>query len=83
LAESAVKLGGRQHAFLVGTLAAAYAEAGRFPDAIKTAEEAIELAKKTGQEELATKNRELLTAYREGRPWREDPVSTLLNKQRD
>ena len=83
LAESAVKLGGRQHAFLLGTLAAAYAEAGRFPDAIKTAEEAIELATKNGQEELATKNRELLAAYREGRPWRDDPASTLLNKQRN
>ncbi len=80
LAESAVKLGGRQHAFLLGTLAAAYAEAGRFPDAIKAAEEAMDLAKKSGQEELVTKNLELLAAYREGRPWREDPASTLLNK---
>jgi tetratricopeptide (TPR) repeat protein len=80
LAESAVKLGGGRHAFLLGTLAAAYAEAGRFPDAIKTAEEAIELAKKNGQEDLAAKNLELLAAYRGGRPWREDPASTLLNK---
>ena len=80
LAESAAELGGRQYAFLQGTLAAAYAEAGRFPDAIKAAEEAIELAEKNGQKELAAKNRELLGAYREGRPWREDPASTLLNK---
>jgi len=80
LAESAVKLGGRQHAFLLGTLAAAYAEAGRFPDAIKTVEEAIELAKKNGQEELVRKNSELLATYREGRPWREGATSTLLNK---
>jgi tetratricopeptide (TPR) repeat protein len=80
LAEKAVKLGGRQHAFLLGTLAAAYAEAGRFPDAIKTAEEAIELATKNGQGALADKNRELLSAYREGRPWRDDPASPLLNK---
>ena len=80
MAESAVKLGGRQHAFLLGTLAAAYAEAGRFPDAIKAAEEAMDLAKKSAQEELAAKNLELLAAYREGRPWREDPASTPLNK---
>jgi tetratricopeptide (TPR) repeat protein len=80
LAEYAVERGGKGHAFLLGTLAAAYAEAGQFPDAIKTAEEAIELAKKNGQEELARKNIELLAAYREGRPWREEPGSTLLNK---
>jgi protein O-mannosyl-transferase len=80
LAESAVRIGGRQHAFLLGTLAAAYAEAGRFPDAIKAAEEAIELAKKNSQEALVTKNLELLAAYRAGRPWREDPASTLLNE---
>jgi protein O-mannosyl-transferase len=80
LAERAVELGRRQHAFLLGTLAAAYAEAGRFADAIKAAEEAIQLAEKNGQENLAAINRELLVHYREGRPWREDPGSTLPNK---
>ena len=30
--------------FLLGTLAAAYAEAGRFPEAVKTAQHALQMA---------------------------------------
>jgi protein O-mannosyl-transferase len=75
LAERAVELGQRQHAFLFGTLGAAYAEVGRFDDAIKAAEQAIALAEGKGQTQIAAKNRELLAAYRERKPWRE-PVSS-------
>jgi len=55
----------------VGTLAAAYAEAGRFDDAIHTAETAIALASAAGQTNLLEKNRQLLELYRAGRPYRE------------
>ena len=55
----------------VGTLAAAYAEAGRFDDAIRTAETAIALASAAGQTNLLEKNRQLLELYRAGRPYRE------------
>jgi protein O-mannosyl-transferase len=73
LAEKAVELTRRNKAFLLGTLAASYAEAGRFNEAVKTAEEAIQLADKHGQKELSAKNRELLGYYRQSRPWREAP----------
>ena len=44
--------GGNEPAIL-GTLAAAYAEAGRFSDAVKTAEQAIRLATAAGKSKLA------------------------------
>ncbi|HMJ64715.1 MAG TPA: tetratricopeptide repeat protein, partial [Candidatus Binatia bacterium] len=71
LAERAVELSQRKEVFFLGTLAAAYAEAGRFEDAIKTAEEAVALAEKNGPTPLVSKNRELLAVYREHRAWRE------------
>jgi protein O-mannosyl-transferase len=70
-AERAVTLTNRRQSLLLGTLAAAYAEAGRFDDAVNTAQEAIEVAAANGQTEVVTKNQRLLAVYRERRPWRE------------
>jgi tetratricopeptide (TPR) repeat protein len=72
LAERACRLTKFSQAQLVGTLAAAYAEAGRFDDAVKTATKAKELATATGQEVLAEKNRQLLELYRTGKPYHEE-----------
>ena len=55
----------------LGTLAAAYAEAGRFNNAVMAAEQSLELAKATGQERYAEINKELLNYYRAGKPWHE------------
>ena len=55
----------------LGTLAASYAEAGRFPEAIATAEKAEAMARKRGFTELADRNAELLKVYRAGQPHRE------------
>jgi hypothetical protein len=55
----------------LGTLAASYAEAGRFPEAIQTAEKAEAMARKRGFTELAERNAELLKTYRAGQPHRE------------
>jgi len=55
----------------MGTLAAAYAELGRFDAAITTAEKAQALAEASGQTDLAWKNRQLLDHYRARRPYRE------------
>lgn len=60
--------------FVLGTLAAAYAAAERFPDAVQTAERAIQLARDLGQVEVAQRNEALLQLYRTGRAYRE-PVS--------
>jgi protein O-mannosyl-transferase len=57
----------------MGTLAAAYAEAGRFEQAIATAERARSNAVFWGEEALAAKNAELLEQYREGKAYHEAP----------
>jgi hypothetical protein len=57
---------------MVGTLAAAYAEAGRFPDAVATAEKACAQAERNGETGLLEKNRELLELYRAGKPYHEE-----------
>jgi hypothetical protein len=51
------------------TLAAAYASAGRFPQAGLTASAAAELARATGQLELAQEIESRLRLYREKRPF--------------
>jgi Tfp pilus assembly protein PilF len=56
---------------LVGTLAAAYAEAGRFDDAVAAAQKACALATAAGEEELLEKNRKLLALYRARQPYHE------------
>ena len=56
---------------MVGVLAAAYAEAGRFPDAVATAQKAIELATAAGDQRFAAMNQRLLKLYRAGRAYHE------------
>ncbi len=53
-------------------LAAAYAEVGRFDDAIETAQQALRLARAAGQQTLAGQIAARLEGYRSGRPFRED-----------
>ena len=67
LAERACHLSAYQEPMMVGTLAAAYAAAGRFPDAMQTAQKAADLAAAKGQSEFQQKNLELLRLYRSGR----------------
>ena len=62
LAERACQLTEFRQPMFIGTLAAAYAEAGRFEDAVKAAEQARDLAVAAGQNELAERNRQLLDA---------------------
>jgi tetratricopeptide (TPR) repeat protein len=56
---------------LVGTLAAAYAEAGRYDDAIAAAQKACALATAAGERDLLEKNQKLLTLYRAHQPYHE------------
>ena len=58
---------------LMGTLAAAYAEAGRFEEAVAMAEKARDQARAQKEEEVAARNEELLKLYRAGKPYRTRP----------
>jgi tetratricopeptide (TPR) repeat protein len=68
-AEEACRLTGFKQPAFIGTLAAAYAEAGRFPDATATAETAVNLAKATGNVQYATIGEQMLQLYRAGKPY--------------
>jgi hypothetical protein len=52
------------------TLAAAYAEAGRFTQALDTVGKAEDLARTNGQKELETEAGRLRAAFAAGRPFR-------------
>ena len=71
LAQRACELTHYGEPLFLGTLAAAYAEAGRFPEAVTTAEKAEQLATDAGLTAVAAKNRELLELYRAGKPYHE------------
>jgi protein O-mannosyl-transferase len=70
-AERACELTHYRETMVVGTLAAAYAEAGRFDEAVATAQKACALATESGQPELLRKNQELLELYRKHQPYHE------------
>jgi tetratricopeptide (TPR) repeat protein len=70
-AERACELTNFRTTILVGTLAAAYAEAGQFGKAIATAEKACALASAAKDSVLLARNRQLLELYRSGQPVRE------------
>jgi tetratricopeptide (TPR) repeat protein len=55
----------------IDTLAAAYAEAGRFQEAIKTQERAIAKLKQEGGTKDLPEFEEHLSSYKAGKPWRE------------
>jgi spermidine synthase len=63
LAQRAVRLSNAQEPSALDTLAAAYAEAGRFPEAIETAEQAISLATAKGKAPMAEAMRTRLKLY--------------------
>jgi hypothetical protein len=55
----------------LGTLAAAYAEAGRFNDAVATAQKACGLAQAGGMTNVVEQNSRLLELYRANKPYHE------------
>jgi spermidine synthase len=71
LAERARELSGRENAPCLDTLAAAYAAAGRFADAVIIAERAVHAAESAGQAPLAKVLRARLELYRADQPYRE------------
>jgi len=71
LAKRACELAQNRQAAFLTTLSAAYAETGRFPDAIATAQIAGKLAQTAGQKKIAAQDGELLNLYQAGHPFRE------------
>ncbi|HNW08922.1 MAG: tetratricopeptide repeat protein [Verrucomicrobia bacterium] len=71
LAEKACELAGRKQARFLGTLDAAYAESGRFAEAIATAKKAREQALAAGEKDLAAAALQRQHEYEAGRPFRE------------
>jgi Tetratricopeptide repeat len=63
LAESACRQTDFKSAVMIVTLAAAYAEAERFDDAIATAQKACALAAHAGEQDSLKKNQDLLSVY--------------------
>ena len=73
LAEQGCRLTDYKQAQMLGTLAAAYAEARRFTEAVAMAQKAIELAQAGGDAQFAAANAQLRKLYRAGRPYHEPP----------
>ena len=69
LAKKAIEL--KDTASHISTLAAAYAEIGRFQDAIKTEERAIAKLKEEGNTKDLPELKKHLASYKEGKPWRD------------
>ncbi len=69
-AKRAVELS-RSEVHTVDTLAAAYAEAGRFPEALATARKALELARQQNNPALANALRTRIALYEAGKPLRQ------------
>lgn len=71
LAEKACTLTKFHEPLFIGTLAAAYARANRFKEAIMTAERAKTLAAKLGEKAIVERNEHLLELYHAGKPYTE------------
>jgi protein O-mannosyl-transferase len=71
LAQRADQLSGDKNPLVLGTLAAAYAEARRFPKAIATAQRAVSLADEQGNLKLADALRSQIKQYQGNTPLRQ------------
>jgi tetratricopeptide (TPR) repeat protein len=63
---------GGTHPVVLDGLAVAYAEVGRFIEAVDVARQALERAEEAGEEELAAEIRRRMALYEAGRPYRDD-----------
>ena len=75
LAERAVELSGGREPAILDTLAAAYAEAGRFAEAAETAQKAIHLAKQQNKPTLAASIKARRQLYEAKTPFRKPSLA--------
>jgi superkiller protein 3 len=71
LAAQAVRLSGGTNPLLLHKLAAAYAESGNFPEAVETAEHALQLARDQSNSPLASELEQNIALYRTNSPVRD------------
>jgi tetratricopeptide (TPR) repeat protein len=71
LAEAAQRLSRDNNPTFTATLAAAYAEAGRFPEATETAKRALQLATTRNRPSLANRLQAQIALYQTGSPYRD------------
>jgi spermidine synthase len=71
LASRAAGIAGDRNVTALDTLAAAYAAAGRFDEAVGAATRALDIASETGREEAGARIAERLALYLKGEPYRE------------
>ena len=69
LAEQANQLTGGESLLIIHSLAVAYAEAGRFGDALRSAQKAYELARAAGQQDLAEQINGEMKLFKVGLPY--------------
>ncbi|PWT84496.1 MAG: hypothetical protein C5B58_04645 [Acidobacteria bacterium] len=81
LAEQALRLSGGRIPILFRTLAAAYAENGRFAEAVQTAQRGIELANNQGNSGLATELQGNIALYQQGQPLRDPSITNGSSPQ--
>ena len=77
LAQRACELTEYNQPDLLDTLAVAYAAAGKFPEAVATAEKALELAQSSRQKELIEQIQNRLSLYKASHPYIESSPQTL------
>jgi tetratricopeptide (TPR) repeat protein len=80
LAERVCALAGRGQAAPLATLAAAYAEAGQFTQAVTTAQAAYELVSASATPQLTNTLARQLGFYREGKPYHEAAVTNAVSR---
>jgi tetratricopeptide (TPR) repeat protein len=71
LATKASQLAGKAQPVALDTLAMAYAETGRFDEAVQTGQKAVNLAQAAGQKDDAVLMQQRLELYQKHQPWRE------------
>ena len=75
LGEKALRISGGKIPMIYRVLAAAYAESGRFADAIETAQRGAELATTQGNPTLAAEVESNIALYQSGRPLRDPSIT--------
>jgi len=77
LAQQANQLSSNPNPLILRTLAAAYAEAGRFPEAVTTAQRALQLATAQTNSELANDLEMQIRLYQAGSPFRDTSLADI------